>query len=55
MKPFTDNFKDALSTELETYILEIENFLGIPVGIIAFGPERKEIIFRKDYFENTKK
>ena len=34
------------------YIKEIENFLGIPVGIIAFGPERKEIIFRKDYFED---
>lgn len=55
MKPFTDDFKAPLSTELETYILEIEKFLGIPVGIIAFGPERKEIIFRKDYFENTKK
>lgn len=52
MKPFADNFSDALSPELETYILEIENFLGIPVGIIAFGPERKEIIFRKDYFED---
>ena len=52
MKPFADNFTDALSPELETYIKEIENFLGIPVGIIAFGPERKEIIFRKDYFED---
>ncbi|MFA6236618.1 MAG: adenylosuccinate synthase [Bacteriovorax sp.] len=52
MKPFTDDFKMATSPELEIYIKEIENFLGIPVGIIAFGPERKEIIFRKDYFEN---
>jgi adenylosuccinate synthase len=52
MKPFNDNFVDLLSIELELYIKEIENFLGIPVGIIAFGPERKEIIFRKDYFEN---
>ncbi len=50
MKPFTDNFSGALSNELETYIREIETFLGIPVGIIAFGPERKEIIFRKNYF-----
>jgi len=51
MKPFTDDFKsDKLSAELETYIKEIEQFLGIPVGIIAFGPERKEIIFRKNYF-----
>lgn len=51
MSPFTDDFKSAtLSVELETYIKEIETFLGIPVGIIAFGPERKEIIFRKQYF-----
>ena len=52
MTPFNDNFKDSLSPELEVYIKEIENFLKIPVGIIAFGPERKEIIFRKNYFEN---
>ncbi len=52
MKPFNDNFSDSLSPELERYILEIENFLGIPVGIIAFGPERKEIIFRKEYFND---
>jgi adenylosuccinate synthase len=51
MEPFTDDFKsEKLSVELETYIKEIETFLGIPVGIIAFGPERKEIIFRKQYF-----
>lgn len=50
MTPFNDNFTDALSPELEIYIKEIENFLNIPVGIIAFGPERKEIIFRKNYF-----
>jgi adenylosuccinate synthase len=55
MKPFNDNFVDPLSNELEIYIQEIESFLGIPVGIIAFGPERKEIIFRKKYFENNKK
>lgn len=50
MKPFNDNFTGALSSELEEYIKEIEKFLGIPVGIIAFGPERREIIFRKKYF-----
>lgn len=50
MSPFQDNFIDPLSRELENYISEIENFLGIPVGIIAFGPERKEIIFRRNYF-----
>ena len=52
MLPFVDDFKSTLSSELEMYIKEIEDFLKIPVGIIAFGPERKEIIFRKDYFEN---
>lgn len=50
MLPFNDDFKSNLSAELEIYIKEIETFLGIPVGIIAFGPERKEIIFRKNYF-----
>ncbi len=54
LKPFKDDFtnktNDNLSPELNAYIKEIETFLGIPVGIIAFGPERKEIIFRKKYF-----
>lgn len=54
MKPFKDDFtnktNENLSPELNAYIKEIETFLGIPVGIIAFGPERKEIIFRKKYF-----
>ncbi|NOT80206.1 MAG: adenylosuccinate synthase [Bacteriovoracaceae bacterium] len=54
LKPFKDDFTNKsskdLSPELNDYILEIENFLGIPVGILAFGPERKEILFRKDYF-----
>ncbi len=54
LKPFTDDLanktSDQLSPELNDYIKEIESFLGIPVGIIAFGPERKEIIFRKNYF-----
>lgn len=54
LKPFKDDFKNKdannLSPELQNYIKEIETFLGVPVGIIAFGPERKEIIFRKQYF-----
>ncbi|MBY0415350.1 MAG: adenylosuccinate synthetase, partial [Bdellovibrionales bacterium] len=55
LKPFKDTFSDGantkeLSPELNAYILEIETFLGIPVGILAFGPERKEILFRKNYF-----
>ncbi|EQC49923.1 adenylosuccinate synthase [Bacteriovorax sp. BSW11_IV] len=51
LTPFKDEFKtDSLSGELESYIKEIETFIGIPVGIIAYGPERSEIKFRKDYF-----
>lgn len=54
LKPFKDDFANKtsndLSPELNAYIKEIETFLGIPVGILAFGPERKEILFRKNYF-----
>lgn len=51
MKCFSDDFKsDTLSKELEDYIKEVEQFIEIPVGIIAYGPERSEIKFRKDYF-----
>lgn len=51
MKPFADDFKsDQMSAELQSYIKEIESFLGIPVGIMAYGPERREIKFRKEYF-----
>nr|BDT29649.1 adenylosuccinate synthase [Bacteriovorax sp. HI3] len=54
LKPFKDDFTNKtdkdLSPELNAYIKEIETFLGIPVGILAFGPERKEILFRKNYF-----
>lgn len=51
LSPFTDDFVgDTLSSELQTYIKEIEDFIGIPVGILAYGPERSEIKFRKDYF-----
>lgn len=49
MKPFTDNFQGEFSPALNAYIKEIENFLGIPVGIVAFGPERREIRFLKSY------
>ncbi len=38
------------SKELKDYIELIEEKVGVPVGIIAYGPERKQIHFRKDYF-----
>ncbi len=50
LKPFTDNFKDELSNELKSYIKMIEENVGIPVGILAYGPERSEIKFLKEYF-----
>lgn len=50
LPPFNDKFQGgALSKELENYISLIEKTVGIPVGILAFGPERSEIVFRKDY------
>ncbi len=51
LKPFKDNFEsDSLSPELNAYINLIEQELGIPVGIAAYGPDRKQIKFRKNYF-----
>lgn len=51
MKSFHDDFKgDTLSSELEEYIQTIEEFVDVKVGILAHGPERSEIKFRKDFF-----
>ena len=50
LKPFTDDFSGELSQEVKDYIALIEESLGIPVGILAFGPERSQIKFLKEYF-----
>lgn len=52
MKPFKDDFENenSYAPELEEYIKLIESSLEIPVGIIAFGPERSQIHFKKNYF-----
>lgn len=51
LRPFADDFKgEKLSPELTAYIELIEKELKIPVGIAAFGPDREQIKFRKDYF-----
>ncbi|WP_127717995.1 adenylosuccinate synthase [Halobacteriovorax sp. HLS] len=50
LAPFDDDFKGEPSENLRTYIELIEKELGIPVSIIAYGPERSEIKFRKDFF-----
>jgi adenylosuccinate synthase len=51
MKPFYDTFVEGkeLSDSLNEYIKMIEDFIGIPAGILAYGPERSEILFRKEY------
>jgi adenylosuccinate synthase len=51
LKPFKDDFSGGkISPELNDYIKLIESELKTPVGILAFGPEREKIFFRKDYF-----
>lgn len=51
LPPFQDNFQDGrLSPQLEQYIEKIEKGIGIPVGIMAFGPERSQIQFRRKIF-----
>jgi adenylosuccinate synthase len=50
LKPFRDDFSKDMGPELKSYIKLIEDSVGVPVGIIAFGPERSEIRFLKDYF-----
>ena len=50
VKPFNDKFEsESYTSELQEYIKLIEDAVGIPVGIVAFGPERKQIHFRKSY------
>jgi adenylosuccinate synthase len=52
LKPFKDEFKGAehLSPELNTFLKKVEDFVKVPVGILAYGPERSQIKFLKDYF-----
>ena len=49
--PFKDQFDGSpLSDELIRYIQLIEETTQVQVGIIAFGPERNQIQFRKEFF-----
>ncbi len=52
LAPFNDSFKNnnIYSIELQEYLYLIESELGIPVGMLAYGPEREEIDFRRRYF-----
>ena len=48
--PFSDNGEGDPSLELTAYLEMIEENLQIPIGIIAYGPERNQIRWAKDYF-----
>ena len=50
--PFADIFCEGgeLSRELQKYISHIEDFIGVPVGVLSFGPDREQIRFLKEYF-----
>jgi adenylosuccinate synthase len=48
--PFQDDFSSAkTSQEFETYVNFLQESLGIPVGIYAYGPDRNQIVFRQKY------
>ena len=51
MTPFKDSFRGGeLSRELNDYIALIEKVTETPVDILAYGPERAQVIIRKDFF-----
>lgn len=51
MTPFSDDFTtEELSSELKDYLKVIEEGIGAKVGILAYGPERSQIQFVKEYF-----
>ena len=49
--PFSDDFKSKNSSpELKNYLKTIEDFLGIPIGIMAYGPNRNQVRCLRNYF-----
>jgi adenylosuccinate synthase len=49
--PFKDDFADGkTSSELNQYMSFIEEAMGIPVSIYAYGPDRNQIVFKKNLF-----
>ncbi|MFL5785602.1 MAG: adenylosuccinate synthetase, partial [Bacteriovoracaceae bacterium] len=51
-KPFKDAFTgDKASPELEAYMSFIQDSLGIPVKIYAYGPDRNQVVFRENLFK----
>ena len=51
LTPFDDTFEGKdFSPALNEYIRTIEEAAGVPVGMVAYGPERSEIVLRREYF-----
>ena len=50
LKPFKDDFLGKPSQELESYMNLIQESLGIPVSIYAYGPDRNQIHYKKKLF-----
>ena len=51
-KPFKDAFDgDKASPELETYMSFLQDALGIPVKIYAYGPDRAQVVFRDNFWK----
>lgn len=51
-KPFKDAFTgDKASADLEAYMSFIQDALGIPVKIYAYGPDRAQVVFRDNFLK----
>ena len=49
--PFKDDFSESkTSKELDQYLSFIQESLGIPISIYAYGPDRQQVIFKKKLF-----
>jgi adenylosuccinate synthase len=49
--PFKDDFSEPkISQDLHTYMSFIQDSLGIPVSIYAYGPDRNQVVFKKNLF-----
>jgi adenylosuccinate synthase len=48
--PFKDDFTGTkTSKEFDHYINFIQESVGIPIGIYAYGPDRNQVVFRQKY------
>jgi adenylosuccinate synthase len=49
--PFKDDFQDnKTSKELDHYLSFIQEALNLPISIYAYGPDRQQVIFKKNLF-----